>query len=584
MLRAVRCRTAALALAVLAAAGAARALADAVDYVKPVKPFVQRLAGSPVGNVSAGGTVRVPYITWGGDVVTLFGNGGLRTAPGSVFGGQGLDLELVQQDDFVAQVKDYVSGKSPYLRGTLGMIHCASEALAKNPGARPIVVLQLTWSSGGDCLVVRPGVNQVKDIKGKRVVLQQYSPHLDYLDVLLRDSGLTWQDIDARFVSEITAPKGDTGGKVVDPANAFRQDPGLDAAFVISPDASALTSGGKVGTGAEDSVKGARVLVSTKSGSHIIADVYAVRSDFFQARRAEVQKFVLGYLQAGERLAELRKDAGANDRALKDLYTMSAQHVFGSPQATADVQGLLADCTVVGFGGNVEFFRSEGNLQNFVRTSARIQSFLVREGYLTAQHEVAAADWKYDDFKAGLKDTAGVAKSLFGDSKSAQLLVEKKTDSTILFEFQINFEPNEKEFNQNQYEQDYQRVLDLSSRYAGAVIEVVGHSDPLKVRKLEKEGASPAIVEQTRQAAKNLSLTRANRVRDSLVEYARKKNITFDPSQFVTNGHGSDKPLYPSPQTKEEWRANMRVVFRVINVEAEMSEFEAIGGPGAGGS
>ena len=31
---------------------------------------------------------------------------------------------------------------------------------------------------------------------------------------------------------------------------------------------------------------------------------------------------------------------------------------------------------------------------------------------------------------------------------------------------------------------------------------------------------------------------------------------------------------FPAPKTKEEWQANMRVVFRILNVEAEMQEFE----------
>lgn len=562
-----------LLVAALAAAGAVRAAADA-DYVTPIKPFAQRVAGTDVGSPPASGPVRIPYITWGGDVVTLFGNGGLKTAPDSLFGQHRLNLELVQQDDFPTQVKDYLAGKSPYLRGTLGMIHCASEALGKNPGTRPIVIFQLTWSSGGDCLVVRPGINQVKDLKGKRVVLQQYSPHIDYLDVLLRDAGLSWADIDVKFVAEITAPKTDTGGKAVDPANAFRQDPTCAAAFVISPDASALTSGGKVGTGAEDSVKGARVLVSTKSANHVIADVYAVRADYLQAHRAEVQELTLAFLQAWEKIADLRKDAQKNDKALKELYTMAAQNLFGAPQNTADVQGLLGDCTVVGFNGNVDFFGTAAGIENFGKLGARIQSFLVREGYLTAQHEVKSAEWNWDDFKPHLRDVAGGAKPLFEDPKKAQLIVEKKPDATVLFEFQINFEPNQQDFNQAKYESDYQKVLDLAGRYGGAVIEIVGHADPNRVRKLEKSGATAAVVEQTRQAGKNLSLARANKVRDSLVDYAKKRNINFDASQFVTNGQGVDKPLFAMPQSEQEWMANMRVVFRVLNVEAEMQEFE----------
>ena len=70
---------------------------------------------------------------------------------------------------------------------------------------------------------------------------------------------------------------------------------------MIIPDALALTSSGTIGTGAEDSVKGARILLSTKTANRIIADVYAVRSDYFESNRAEVEKFVQGLIQGEER-------------------------------------------------------------------------------------------------------------------------------------------------------------------------------------------------------------------------------------------------------------------------------------------
>jgi ABC-type nitrate/sulfonate/bicarbonate transport system substrate-binding protein len=72
---------------------------------------------------------------------------------------------------------------------------------------------------------------------------------------------------------------------------------------MISPDAAEITSNGTVGTGAEKSVKGAHILMSTKTASRIIVDVYAVRSDYFQAHKDEVVKFAHALLMAQEKLA-----------------------------------------------------------------------------------------------------------------------------------------------------------------------------------------------------------------------------------------------------------------------------------------
>ena len=42
-----------------------------------------------------GDGLRVPFILWGGDMATFYGNGGLRTTEGSIFAKQGLILDLV---------------------------------------------------------------------------------------------------------------------------------------------------------------------------------------------------------------------------------------------------------------------------------------------------------------------------------------------------------------------------------------------------------------------------------------------------------------------------------------------------------
>ena len=39
----------------------------------------------PKGKEVGGKALRVPFILWGGDMATFFGNGGLRTLEGSIF-------------------------------------------------------------------------------------------------------------------------------------------------------------------------------------------------------------------------------------------------------------------------------------------------------------------------------------------------------------------------------------------------------------------------------------------------------------------------------------------------------------------
>ena len=100
--------------------------------------------------------------------------------------------------------------------------------------------------------------------------------------------------------------------------------------------------------------------------------------------------------------------------------------------------------------------------------------------------------------------------------------------------------------------------------------------DASKAGQKEREKMLELKIQQQKQAVKNLSLTRANNVRDSLIAYARKQGISFDASQFTVAGYGIDTPLYAKPKNKDEWAANMRVTFQIIKVEAELEEFEVL--------
>ncbi|MFC1850993.1 ABC transporter substrate-binding protein [candidate division CSSED10-310 bacterium] len=566
--------------------------AAAADYITPEKPFTEKVKQA-VGSVKDKTFLRVPCITWGGEVAAVVANGGVKTARGSAFDKQGLSVEIYRQDDFVKQVEDYLAGKTPFLRGTLGMINVAAEVCSKDPRTKPIVFLQLTWSNGGDTLVAKGKIKRPKDLKGKTICLQQYSPHLDYLDAILKDSGLDWSKVKIKWVKELTLPPYDTGGKAVDPASAMREDSSIDAVCCIIPDALALTSGGNVGTGAEDSVKGAKILLSTKTANRVIADVWAVRKDFFEANRDKVEKFAIGYLQGVEALKDIQKNKKSKAGPYQQMLSKAAAFLFDSAPATADVEGLLGDCEFVGFPGNVDFFTNQGNLNNFERMNKRIQSFLSREKYVSKSTTLADSQWDYNIMKPHLKDTASVKIARFKTEKAEKRLAEKrkkgKLEDDVMFELLINFQPNQNTFDAATYGKDFEKAIEVAGRYGGALVQIAGHSDPMGILKTmkkkidannagEKERAKTLElqIQRQKQSVKNLSLTRANNVRDALIAYAGKQGITIDSSQFTVAGYGIEMPLHKKPKSKEQWLANMRVSFQIIKVEAELEEFEAI--------
>jgi ABC-type nitrate/sulfonate/bicarbonate transport system substrate-binding protein/outer membrane protein OmpA-like peptidoglycan-associated protein len=553
--------------------------AAAPRYVQ--SPALSKVAaGVKVGAVSNKTPVQLPIITWGGDIATILANGSSAiTAAGSLFADQGLQFKLVREDVFPKQVQAYLEGKSPYLRGTMGMINMAAEVVSRDPHTKPVVIYQMTWSTGGDALVVKPGIHAVKDLRGKTIALQAYGPHVDYMTKILAGGGLTPGDVNIRWLPDLT-------GTDNSPMAALQQND-VDAAFVIIPDAMLLTSGGAVGTGAEDSIKGAKILLSTRTANRIIADVYAVRSDYLQQHKAEVEKFVHTLLLAREELKNLVQNKQANKNTYQQLLRQSAQILLDTAQATADVEGLYGDCEFVGWQGNVDFFANPAAARSMENLVKEIQPPFIQLGLLASRVALDKAGWNYEQLRSGLQQTRGGQSQRFNQEQVAELVAHRQQtgamDSGELFKFEIFFKPNQNTFSADLYQQAFDKVIDYATTYGGALVTIEGHSDPLGYLRKKKKGEQELVLGRIKQSAKNLSLSRAIAVRDSVINFANRKNVSLDPSQFAVVGHGIANPKSGicgadpcAPKTEKEWRDNMRVEFRIIQVEAEAEVFNPL--------
>ncbi|MEM6822447.1 MAG: ABC transporter substrate-binding protein, partial [Verrucomicrobiota bacterium] len=553
---------------------------------------------------------------WGGDVATFHANGGLATKKGSIFNKQGLNIKLTAGDDFPAQVKDYLSGKSPFLRGTFRMIGMASEVIGKYPEAKGVVLFQMTWSAG-DHAVSRQKIRTLKDLKGATVCLQKGGPHEGLLDDLLKDAGLGWKDIKVVWAKDLTGTKNS-------PAEIFRSNPKIDVCFVISPDMLGLTSGlQSVGSGVEGTVKGARVLASTADRSRSIADVYVVRKDFYEANKDWCLKFAAGYLKACEEVIDMKKSYESKGSKPFQALLKMAQNIYGKdvlPTIEEDAYGLILDCSFVGHPGNVKFFKAQNNLTGFEAFQKAALDLAQKRGYAKgrAGFTPSPLDWGSSAFVDYLSKTESKESSRFrAEAVVSEIEALNKgggLDDNTIYEFAINFKPNQQEFSSDQYGAEFQKVIELTARYGNAVIAVRGHSDPTKIllemvragtekgllkrtgsqgnysyyfrgKKLdfkntkglvaaiergEFDGAAGIAPRETMQAALNLSRKRAEAVKNTVVNFAKQKRIVIDTNQIQPVGVGISEPLIPKPSNMSEAETNMRVEFRLIRVRAEV--------------
>lgn len=577
--------------------------------------FKSLVGNVKTGNVSNSKTISVPYITWGGDMATFYANGGTRTKKGSIFDKQGLDLKLTAGDDFVQQVRDYMSGKSPFLRGTVRMVGLASEVINADKKTQGMVIFQMTWSAG-DHMLVRPGIKTVKDLKGKTVVLQKGGPHVGMLDDILHTARLSWKDITVIWADDLT-------GTDKSPASMFRKTGSIDACFVITPDMIGLSGGlDSNGTGAEGTVKGARVLVSTAELSRSIADVYVCRKDFYDAHPDLVARFAAGYLKACEEVLDLKNQYEARGSADYMTLLQLTRDIYGKdviPTLEEDAHGLLADCTFVGHPGNVAFFRQKNNLHGFDKMQDNALNLAVSLGYAQSRKPMLASalDFNSPLFLNYLTKTQVDQKEKFlGEAVKKEIEALSSgggLDDRTIISFTISFEPNQMDFDAKTYSTEYDRVIQMADKYGYAIVAIRGHSDPtktllelvkagMKKRILKRSGSNgnyvysfrgkplslddtPALVKlieagsfdgdpdnnprETMQAALNLSKKRAEAVRESIIAYAKSKKLPFDASQIQSAGAGISEPFIAKPSSMDEARQNMRVEFRLLRVAAE---------------
>jgi outer membrane protein OmpA-like peptidoglycan-associated protein len=581
------------------------------------KRFLDLVGPGSVGPVTQVAPLQVPFITWGGDMATFYANGGLTTKPGSIFQKQGLNLRLVPADDFVQQVRDYRAGKTPFLRGTFHMIGLASEVIGSDPRTKGVVILQLTWSAG-DHMVAREHVKTLTDLKAKTIALQQSGPHVGMLDDVLRSARLSWNDIKVVWTKDLT-------GSADCPAEQFKKRNDIDACFAITPDMVSLCGGlTNIGSGAEGTVKGSRVLVSTAQLSRSIADVYVCRKDFYDANKELVTKLVAGYLKACEEVIELRKQYEAAGSAPYKSLLQLTQDIYGKKTIPVldDAHGLLVDCTFVGYPGNVAFFTQQGNLNGFEALQQAALQLAVSRGYAKERMGLfpSGLDYQSPLFLSYLTKTALERGERFRAeavrSEIEMLSAGGGLDDKTILSFTINFEPNQTEFSALQYTAEFQRVVETAAKFGNAVIAIRGHADPAKTLldlvkagmqkgvlkragttgnysyslqgkpldlaatgelvKLIDGGAFDGVAEynprETMQAALNLSRNRAEGVLSSVVEYAKGKGLSLDKTQIQPVGVGIREPFVAKPSNPEEAKQNMRVEFRVVRVPAEATK------------
>jgi NitT/TauT family transport system substrate-binding protein len=494
------------------------------DYAKPTKD------GKPV--------VEFPINIWPGWAPIIVANQGMEPNDQSVFAKKyGFYVRLSIVDDPVKARDLFASGQSHILWGTLDMVALFAPELVKDSRTVPVVCQQIDFSAGGDGVVARGEIRSINDFrmqngKRKKVVLAQNSPSHYLIMSLLIDAGIDPGDVDFKWAAD--APSA---------AKIFLQDQSYDAFVGWSPDIYSIT----------DVRKETRLVVTTGTANHLIADVWAVRNDFYRDHPDVVSGLVRGIFDG---MDMVRKDPKMAARALATAFKL--QEADCGKMIGSDGGIVEGDAHLTNYRENAKFFLDPFNPANFevVWNSAST----IYKSLGTINTTVPAAKVKANTVLAAMseayKDVRDLSQPTFRPDALIKLSAEAGAGQVLTKAVMISFEPNKSVLNadyDNTIPGTLEEIGKLAGKFGNAYIIIEGNTDA------SRKGIVPTDL------VRQLSYDRADAVRRAIMD-----KYKFDPNKFKVVGNGWDNPLpgCTDPSNAEHNKKNRRVEVKVFPLES----------------
>ncbi len=207
-------------------------------------------------------------------------NNGLKDNPGSRFRKEfGLPVNFTVMNNFNQTRSALTSGRIDAVWGTIDSFSGEAEGLAVDP-TEAQVVIATDCSAGADLMIVTSDIKSVADLKGKTVAFAGLTPSNSFLLNTLQAAGLTIKDINP--ISTLT--------------------PGMAATVFKSGKSDAVVLWKPEDAACLEDVEGSHVLISTKTASSLIYNVFLVRKAYLEQHEDRVVDFFTGWMKANAEL------------------------------------------------------------------------------------------------------------------------------------------------------------------------------------------------------------------------------------------------------------------------------------------
>ena len=441
----------------------------------------------PVSSTSDNPEIRVRLNVWVGCAAGLVANGGLETAPDSIFGSKGLKVSFKIIDDWTDGATALATNNVDIMLTTAD-VYAKDYAQFLDRGFGSHAFLMVDWSRGADGVIGKQGINSIEDLAGKTVAFAPYTPSHFLLWNGLKASGLTTDQRNEIFSKAVHTKDG------IEPAVLFAQEK-VDAAVAWDPDMSdAVTKRA-----------GAKKIYDTRIANRLIADILVV-SDRFAAKYPQtLVKFAQGWLEGVEFIKNQPARAYNLIGAVKD---------FNIPSDLAKT--MLGGVKLADYADNTSFLGTKGSNSDYNNIFSMAQD-MYRELRMIKHTNSAedSVDRRYIQQLSGSFSTA---------SSEPPIEYKQPQKGAVPLATQhrsIYFEPNSAHMSLDSREV-VDEIGNQMRAYENTVVDIEGNTDA------------------TGSRTYNMHLSRQRA--DAVKEYLGQK-YGFPSARMRTAGNGPDRPI-----------------------------------------
>ncbi len=425
----------------------------------------------------------------------------------------GLTFEAVRMDDMQKLNDALKNGDLDFIFTTTDISPIGMDRSSDLAKMSVVQFLKIDDSRGADVFIVDEKINNVADLKGKKIACALGWPSNTLLHATLEAGGLTEQDVQILPMGDPFAAK-----------TAFTTG-NADATVVWSPDDQECLKS-----------RPSKVLTSTDLLPNIIMDGFIARKDVLEKKKDLFVKLAKAWLVANSEMTDPAKMAQA-----AQTYKIA----FEVPDDATTILDGMKKIHFATYGDNVNFFGLSTDFTGI--TGQQLYTKMARvykSGYGNKLTNIVPwAEASYPGIVQEIKDLQGKAHEAEGQIQfEAPTTADAKIPAVAIKPIIINFATGSWMLTPDMKQKIENQLGQLSVEFAGMKVRIEGNTDNVGSADMNRD----------------LSYKRAKSVADYLV-----KTYNFDPNRFVIVGNGPDKPV-SSNNTEDGRAANRRTEFQLL--------------------